>query len=437
MYGLVVIAFSLFFTQLDHIVEYMFFSLLIVWFLAHWKNGTLQWVKTPLDIPILLYVVWVLICVPFAIDQAYSFHEWRKIVAKITLFFFVVHTVKTKQDVHNVLLAAAVGVGTLVLLESAYFFWLGYSVWDMAGKFSCVRQWTNVSVYGVDQLTTCYKNFRAGGFSGDWQWFSSYLVIGFPLLWIGWKMAEDNSNRFRILWAIGLGVSFVGLFLSHTRAAWVAIAVQIFVYVLLKIRNNWWWAFGGASLLFCVLLVLLSLPPVQQKMSTLSAFTETRSLEVRFKTWSLALQDFSDRPLVGIGLGKHSFSKLHPEIALAASERGPDVGISERSTEWDGFHDNIHNTFLARLVQIGLPGFLFFSWIFIVIMNRGATLFQSSDEFASKLALFTGLMVLGLITRNFFDDMFNGLVVYLFWLFVGLCFSMEKILRRQRPIGVT
>ena len=91
VYGLVVIAFSLFFTQLDHIVEYIFFSLLIVWFLAQVKNDTLQWVKTPLDIPILLYVVWALICVPFAIDQAYSFHEWRKIVAKILLFFFVVH----------------------------------------------------------------------------------------------------------------------------------------------------------------------------------------------------------------------------------------------------------------------------------------------------------------------------------------------------------
>ena len=431
MYGLVVIAFSLFFTQLDHIVEYIFFSLLIVWFLAHWKNGTLQWVKTPLDIPILLYVVWALICVPFAIDQAYSFHEWRKIVAKILLFFFVVHTVKTKQDVHNVLLAAAVGVGILALLESAYFFWLGHAVWDMAEEISCVRRWTSVSVYGVDRLTTCYKIARAGGFSGDWQWFSSYLVIGLPLLWVGWKMAEDNSSRFRILWAIGLGVSFVGLFLSHTRAAWVAIAVQIFVYILLKIRNNWWWAFGGASLLFCVLLVLLSLPPVQQKMSTLSAFTEIHSLEVRFKTWSLALQDFSDRPLVGIGPGKHSFSKLHPDVGISSEH------IEWNAKPWDGLHANIHNTFLARLVQVGLPGFLFFSWIFIVIMSRGATLFQSSDEFASKLALFTGLMVLGLITRNFFDDMFNGLVAYLFWLFVGLCFSMEKILGKQRPIGVT
>ena len=134
----------------------------------------------------------------------------------------------------------------------------------------------------------------------------------------------------------------------------------------------------------------------------------------------MALQDFSEHPLVGIGFGKHSFNKSHPDL---------DGGTN--------LHSALHNTFLARLIQIGLPGFLFFSWIFIVIMSRGNILFQSSDEFASKLALFTGLMVLGLITRNFFDDMFNGLIEYLFWLFVGLGFSMEKILGKQRPIGVT
>jgi len=139
-------------------------------------------------------------------------------------------------------------------------------------------------------------------------------------------------------------------------------------------------------------------------------------MQLRYNTWSLTLQDISENPLTGIGLGKHSFSKVHPELG-------------------SGFHANLHNTFLARAVQIGIPGFLFFIWIFIVIVARAAPISQSlSHEMAGKLALATSLIVVGVIVRNIFDDMFIGTLAYLFWLLVGLFFSMEKAVKTQNSI---
>ena len=159
IYGLMGIAFGLFFVRLNHIVEYGFFVLLFAWILGQLKNGTLKWIKTPLDIPILLYVAWVLICVPLAVDPDYSFGEWRKVVAHFLLFYFVVQTVKTKHQMYSVFLAVIAGVVVLSVAESIYFFVSGRSMWDM--------------------------HYRGGDLWASGQWFSSYLVMGLPLLWIG------------------------------------------------------------------------------------------------------------------------------------------------------------------------------------------------------------------------------------------------------------
>ena len=55
------------------------------------------------------------------------------------------------------------------------------------------------------------------------------------------------------------------------------------------------------------------------------------------------------------------------------------------------------------------------------------------DELDGKLSLAIGLIVVGVVVRNFFDDMFNGTTAYLFWIVVGLLFSMENIVKPQKP----
>jgi len=131
IYGLMGIAFGLFFVFLNHIVETGFFVLLFVWILVQLKNGTLTWIKTPLDMPILLYVTWALICVPLAVDLDYSFGEWRKVVAQILLFYFVVQTVKTKHQMYSVFLAVIAGVVVLSVGEFIDYLGSGRSIWDI------------------------------------------------------------------------------------------------------------------------------------------------------------------------------------------------------------------------------------------------------------------------------------------------------------------
>ena len=396
IYGLMGISFGLFFVRLNHIVEYIFFGLLAGLIIARLINGTLCWLKTSLDIPILLYLTWTLIWLPFAVDSNYSFGEWQKAVSQFLALYLVVQLVKNKSQIYSIFVSGGLGIVILCLIESIYFF-----------------------VFGNE------PDNRAGVLTGASQWFSVYIVMGLPILWIAWEMSEKNKRLNQILFALGLGIVLVGLFLSHTRSAWLVVGVQVFIYAFLKIRRNWSLSFGLAGVLVGLLLVVLSLPSVVGQKAT--------SMQTRFNTWSIAIQDIAKSPVTGIGLGKHSFSKFHGYQDLGSGVGSRVTLQGSPSMQPYDVHTNLHNTFIARAVQTGIPGFLFYISIFVTVLIKAGQMFQRfQDELDGKLSLAIGLIVVGVIVRNFFDDMFNGTTAYLFWIFVGLFFSLGNIVKPQK-----
>src|SRR5262245_8014617 len=80
-YGLVGITFMSFFPFLFRYQEYAFLSLLVMGLSLTWFDRTTPLVRTPIDLPLLGFVGWMLCTIPLAIDPAYSFSEWRKLVA--------------------------------------------------------------------------------------------------------------------------------------------------------------------------------------------------------------------------------------------------------------------------------------------------------------------------------------------------------------------
>jgi len=387
-YGLMGIAFGLFFVPLNHIVEYTFFGLLCFGIGWQWNNGTLQWIRTSFDWPIFFYVVWVLLCIPFAVDPAYSFDEWRKVLSHILLFYFVIQTVKMEQQVCRIIWASAGGIAILSLMESVYFLWQGSSPWTMAS--------------------------RAGDLTGSSQWLSVYIVMGLPIVWSGLEIVRTRTPWIWYCFGVSFLISIVGLFLSHTRGAWVAVGIQVLIYVFVKLKRGAWVIFGSSALLVTLLFLVLLIPGRHHDFLKMSQFSNPWTMQLRFNTWSLAFQDIKDNSLTGLGLGKHSFGKYHPEI----------TGVKT------GYHDHIHNSFLSKAVQIGIPGFLLFAWIFIGLIIRSYSLFERfPHEDSGKLALAISLVIIGVIVRNLFDDMFYGTVAYLFWLYAGLLICLDNLLK--------
>jgi len=377
-YGIIAVAFSLPFVRLTHLTEYLFLSLLIIWLGKKLFIESVAFERTSLDIPILVFLGWVLFTVPFATDWSYSLEEWRKSLPRFLIFWFVVNVVKTERDIRSILHSFSLGLVLLAILESVHFFMKGGEAFSM--------------------------KMRAGELTGSSQWLSCFLVIGIPILWLGFFC--DTRLWVRRLYLSALGISGVALFLVHTRAAWLAIMTQGFFYVVLRLTRSW--RISGLVVCFSVglLIVFLAIPGQHQELISSSNFTSPRSMVYRFNTWDLATEDIREHPLTGIGYGKHSFYLKHPNLE-------------------EKYHFHIHNSFLSSTVQVGIPGFLVLAWIFWVVLRQSSDWSKKfSEQYSGKLVFAVFFITVGLTVRLIFDDMLIGNVVYLFMLLLGVCFSL-------------
>ena len=119
-YGLVLFTFTSFFPRLSHIQEYAFFSLLFLGLLYAWHEHKPVWIHTPIDIPLVIFIGWVLFTTLFATDPAYSFAEWRKLVAHVLVFYWAafVFRIHAYEDLTRWVMVALM-IGMVVLCTYA------------------------------------------------------------------------------------------------------------------------------------------------------------------------------------------------------------------------------------------------------------------------------------------------------------------------------
>lgn len=379
-YGLMAYAFLLPFAKLSHVLEYAFLSLLAVWVLLKASQKELPFRRTSLDVPIIMFLGWVLLTTVFAVDPSYSFSEWRKSVTRVLMFFFVASAISEERQVRNILVALV--LGCLVQAAGALHSSISLDVpWDS-------------------------HSYREGSWTSSSQWLSTYLVMILPFVYLAIRLERHPIVR----WACALGTVLVliALFLSHTRAAWVALMVQVLVLVSLRLTRSGLQATVVGALAVGLLMLTIALPGPLRGLLVQEQLTNTSTMVIRFNTWKMAVDQIAARPITGLGYGRHSFQHVVPENPP------------------ESLHTHVHNTFLGSAVQLGIPGFMLLVWIFGRLLRecfRSWT--RHSEGFSGHLALAVLVSVVGVIVRNFFDDMFVGTLVYLFWLLVGLHFALN------------
>lgn len=374
-FGLMVFGFFVMVAQLNHILEYLFFTLFGIWVIRALVTRKFQVRRTPVDIPLFCFLSWVPITFLTSLDPHYSFSEWRKTLAHVLMLYFVVHIVRREEQVVRILRAILAGVLFVAVISVFQYFAMGWSPFDMS--------------------------VRGYSLTSESQWMSTYLIMCVPLFWFGWH--REIHRGFRWSYVAGIVLVLCGIFLSHTRSAWLTLFIIIAVYFTMKVFQRGVLIIGGALLLVIVMMFTLAQSDQVRHVLLTNQFTNPITMMLRFKTWNTAVMDIRESPFMGIGYGKHTFGKKHPDA------------------EEQNFHTHIHNMFISKAVQVGIPGFLLFSWIFAsILMTTVKTWQKTPDNVIGQFSLAIFLMTLAVIIRNFFDDMFIGTLAYLFWLLVGL-----------------
>ncbi len=388
-FGLVGITFLSFFPRLFHYQEYLFLALLAVAVYLAWQDGTCLCLRTPIDIPLLGFVGWVLLTVPFAFDPAYSFSEWRKLVVQILTFYWAMSVFRHFRGsalVENVLWAVV--VGSLALS--------GFALEDFISRGGTWKD----------------RVIRAGAPSSDYNWLTTYLVLVLPIL-IAWVFIRQ-SFRMRLLGLVTVLAVVFAQIAAYTRAGWVAHIVQAISFGMIAGRKRLMIGLLVGAIAMGAIVVTVLKGGYQQE--TMDPWT----LHARMKTWKLGLSDVVQHPLVGVGYGNYTFLKMHTA----------EIEAEQHKTAEEKVLPGLHSTFAIVLVGSGVPALFFFVWTIvrtIRVLMGGIRALALREAGMRLLPPAIALSVLGFMVRNTFDYMFAGTLASLLWILVAVgLFAKDK-----------
>jgi O-antigen ligase len=396
VYGLAAVTLLSFFPKLFRVQEHAFFLLFVVAICFVWLEKINPLARTRLDIPLIAFIAWVLLTVPFAIDPAYSFSEWRKFVAHMLVFYwamFVLRVHGNGESTRKVLLAVV--LGSLALSA--------FALQDFVIRGGSWRD----------------RQVRAAAPSSDYNWLTTYLVLVIPIL-IGWLLTQ-SSRVWRALGFFSLATSMLAQVAAYTRAGWIAHLTQAFAFVLVVRRQRFILWFFACAILAGSALMTLSFVGYQQET------TDPWTFSARVKTWRLGIQQVVEHPIVGIGFGNNTFSKLYAAEIEADKTKGPTEKVLPA----------LHNTFAMVLMGAGVPALILFLWIIVSVIREllvGASIMSFPKSGGVLIRMAIAMAVIGFMVRNLFDYMFAGSLASLFWILVATGLSQSETLgKRAQP----
>jgi O-antigen ligase len=398
-YGLMAITFTSFFPKLIHYQEYAFFFLLAVSLALAWVERKTPWVGTPIDLPLLGLVGWVLCTIPFATDPAYSFSEWRKLLAQVLVFYWAMFVLHRHRHVDlSRKIFWVVALGSLVLS--------GFALVDFVLRGGTWRD----------------RFVRAAAPYSDYNWLTTYLVMVIPIL-IGWIVIHRTS-RVRAIAILALVMAGIAQVATYTRAGWVAHFVQAVGFGLLAGRRRLvMWVLVSAVVMGGG---LFAISEIGYQRSTIDPWT----LSARVKTWNLGFQQVVQHPFVGVGYGNDTFVKVFKAQVDADKDKGEEEKVLS----------GLHNTFAMVLMGSGVPAIILFAWIFVRIVSTLSRQWRLSMATETQGLLVAVVVVtIGFATRNLFDYMFAGSLAHLFWIIVaaGLCSVKPQFSTEARAQGLS
>jgi O-antigen ligase/Flp pilus assembly protein TadD len=325
--------------------------LLLVWLIKGSVLNQCLILKSPLNLPVLAFVLWSLVTIFYAHNMHEGLLAWRPWAASALMFFLVSNDNYEKRRLVH-LLAALVVSGFLCSLLGIAQHLLGFS-------------W--VPQIGAPAATFANRNMAA-----------HFIVLTFPLA----VVFVFNSKRRVAALMSGVAACLMIVFLLYTktRAAWIALGVEILLFFVLLLMesirgsNALRWSRNkslAVGLTVVVLFVMVNVSPKGFKWrvgdlirhiatvkdygaESFSAQDNARkSIVLRRAMWLNTIEMIKDRPWLGLGLGNH---KIFYPIYHREVEVDPMFGLTSQLRK-------VHNDFLQTFAELGVVGIVLLGWV--------------------------------------------------------------------------
>ncbi|MEW6554112.1 MAG: O-antigen ligase family protein [Actinomycetota bacterium] len=245
-----------------------------------------------------------------------------------------------------------------------------------------------------------------------------YLVFALPFfvsfLSLTWRL---QRYRLWLLLLVALGINLAALFLTGSRAAWVAAGVIAFLYGIFGFFDRrMWLVLVTVLLVFALIFVMLNPPEfVKKRFSGLSA---KEAADSRMYQYKLALDYFLEHPLFGIGMGMEGQRIIENNLRYT----------------WAA----VENVWLTYMVSHGVVGL---SALLLVFILYWMVLFKArsgskNDPFIYFNAEAFILGMVGFAVSNMFGAwlLFAIPMVTLMWFYMGMAGSLYNIYQAEQEV---
>lgn len=350
--------------------------------------------KEPMDLPILVFALLILISTITSIDPLGSFRDLAIHLTAMGFMFVLVNSIKTKKD-FNILITFLVIAATLVALYGLYQYKVGV---DMEDKW-------------VDAANNPDVKTRVFSVFGNPNILAEYLIMIIPIsISLFWYSKKLNKK------AIFLGISLVlmlALVLTLSRGGWIGFAFGILIFVILIEKKLL------LSIIPLVLGGVYFLP--QSILNRISSIGNLRdsSNAYRLKMWGITLDIIRDNWLVGVGFGyipfKYTFETYIRTMPV--------------------YHS--HNTYLQITGEMGILGLIvFLGLIFIIYKYSIKRLIKGEDRYIRTMAAGVLAGLAALLGHGAVESvLYLPRIIITFWTLVALLLALMRISGKPEEIG--
>jgi len=325
----------------------------------------LKYLKTGMELSILLYLLANLISILFSHNMNISWQAFGEVIIPVLIYYMIFNSVTRLELVKKIFI----------------FFILSISI---------------ASIYSI------YQHYfleieRASGFFLTLT-YGSIMVLILPLL-ITFNF-NDLSMKNRLLSLITLGITSLSLIFTNTRGTWLAILGGVAFLSIFKNKKLIIW------FMVLVILALALIPSFYQRASTIIDLDNSSNKE-RLLMWKSAFNMFRDYPLTGVGLGM--FSELYPKKYML-----PEARVKKRHYA--------HNIVMNILAETGIIGLGAFTFLVSYIFKVGFELLRNLEDkywINAILGLLAGILAF-LIHGLTFYNLGDSETAKLFWVIIAL-----------------
>ena len=364
---------------------------LLIWFISL-AIGHRRWIRTPLDLPVLIFLGVDLVTGLLGIDPMRSLVHFVSLW-HVAIYLLVVNTVRDEVWLRRGLAVLLVTVGLNAGYGLAQYF--GDGLYLFRELDSTVR-WAE----GV--------NREIGTFSHSMTFAGQMMLVGLMgAALLLWRKRGAPGMR----WVIPVVVIFTALAFSYTRSAWLGGALGLITLGFMKGRRT---AMGiGVAAVLVVSLIALLQPAYWDRIKSIADPSHPGN-RPRIQMARVTFHMFKEDPLFGVGAGNYGKgSELFRR----------QYGVSNKSHP----HNNLYSQ-IAEKGLLGLGVFICIWWIFFKeawLARRYAVDDLSRALSSGSLVALIGFHVAGMFESNFGDSE----VAMMMWLMVG--FAMWARERNQ------